>query len=106
METQTQRLVDPSTLRPWRFLTNHAQLLLVMARNPETTVCQLAEMLQVTERSVYRILADLQKAGYVERQKVGRHNRYEINPAVPLRDISVENQLVRDLLQLIRPGRA
>jgi DNA-binding transcriptional ArsR family regulator len=106
MERQKQPLVDPSTVRPWTFLTNHAQLLLAMARKPEATVCELAETLQVTERSVYRILADLQKAGYVERQKVGRHNRYEINPAVPLGDVSVENQLVRDLLQLIRPAGA
>jgi DNA-binding MarR family transcriptional regulator len=102
MEIEKQPPVDLSTLRSWTFLTHHAQLLLAMARNPETTVGELAEALRVTERSVYRILADLQKEGYVERRKVGRNNRYELNPAARLRDVDGDDRLVRDLIQLIR----
>jgi DNA-binding transcriptional ArsR family regulator len=93
-------LIDLSTLRSWTFITNHAQVLIAVAHHPDATVAELAEAAQITERSAYRILADLQKAGYVRRRKVGRENRYEVNPALPLRDPLVENEAVRDLLRL------
>jgi hypothetical protein len=59
---------------------------------------------KITERSAYRILADLQRAGYVQRRKLGRQNAYEINPSLPLRDPTIENERVRDLLSLVRDG--
>jgi len=93
--------IDLSTLRSWTFLTNHAQVLLAVAHNPQATVAELARTARITERSAYRLLADLQQAGYVRRRKVGRHNSYEINPNLPLRDPTVENGLVSDLLRLV-----
>jgi DNA-binding transcriptional ArsR family regulator len=92
--------IDLSTLRSWTFITSHAQVLLTVARHPEATVAELARAAEITERSAYRILADLQRSGYVRRQKAGRQNRYEVNPALPLRDPTVKNELVRDLLNL------
>ena len=92
---------DLRTLRSWTFITNHAQVLLAVARDPAATVAKLAAAAQITERSAYRILADLQRAGYVQRRKLGRHNAYEINPSLPLRDPTVENGRVRDLLSLL-----
>lgn len=88
-------------LRSWTFITNHAQILLAVARDPAATVAQLAAAAEITERSAYRILADLQQSGYVGRRKLGRHNVYEINPSMPLRDPTLENDCVRDLLSLI-----
>jgi DNA-binding transcriptional ArsR family regulator len=92
---------DLRSLRSWTFITNHAQVLLAVARDPAATVAELAVAAEITERSAYRILADLQRAGYVQRRKVGRHNHYEINPNLPLRDPTVENERVRDLLHLV-----
>lgn len=89
-----------SALRSWTFITSHAQVLLAVARNPAVTVAQLAATVKITERSAYRILADLQKAGYVRRRRLGRHNAYEIDRSLPLRDPTVENESVRDLLSL------
>jgi DNA-binding transcriptional ArsR family regulator len=91
---------DLRSLRSWTFITSHAQVLLALAREPTATVSKLAAAAEITERSAYRILADLQQAGYVRRRKVGRHNAYEINPSLPLRDPTVENEPVRDLLSL------
>jgi DNA-binding transcriptional ArsR family regulator len=92
---------DLWALRSWTFITNHAQILLALARDPAATVAELAAAAEITERSAYRILADLQQAGYVRRRKLGRHNIYEINPTMPLRDPTIENECVRDLLSLI-----
>ena len=88
-------------LRSWTFITNHAQILLAVARDPAATVAELAASVAITERSAYRILADLQDAGYVRRLKRGRQNAYEINSNMPLRDPTVENECVRDLLNLL-----
>jgi hypothetical protein len=96
-----QETTDLRALRTWTFITNHAQVLLAVARDPAATVAELAAAAEITERSAYRILADLQRAGYVQRRKLGRQNAYEINPSLPLRDPTVENELVRDLLHLV-----
>ena len=93
--------IDLSTLRSWTFMTSHARVLLALARDPNATVAELAEAVEITERSAYRMLADLQKEGYVRRRKSGRQNSYEINPNLPLLDPTVENGLVRDLLRLV-----
>lgn len=91
---------DLQGLRSWTFITSHGHVLLAVAQNPAATVAELAAASEITERSAYRILADLQTAGYVQRRKVGRHNAYEINPGLPLRDPTVKNECVRDLLRL------
>jgi len=93
--------IDFSTLRSWKFLTNHAQVLLAVARDPDATVAEVAETVQITERSAYRLLADLQKAGYVRRRRIGRQNSYEVNRTLPLRDPMVANELVTDLMSLL-----
>ena len=93
--------INFQALRSWTFITNHAQILLAVAQDPAATVAELAAAAEITERSAYRILADLQRAGYVRRRKLGRHNVYEINPSMPLRDPTIENGSVGDLLSLI-----
>jgi len=94
--------VDPFAVRSWTFITNHGQVLLTVARHPEATVAEVARTARITERSAYRMLADLQRAGYVRRRKVGRHNSYEVNGHLPLRDPTLENELVGDLIELVR----
>jgi DNA-binding transcriptional ArsR family regulator len=94
--------VEQFQFRSWTFITNHAQVLLTVAHHPEATVAEVARAARITERSAYRLLADLQQAGYVRRRKVGRHNSYEIDPNLPLGDPILENKLVGDLVALVR----
>jgi hypothetical protein len=98
--------VDLAARRQWRFVTNHAELFLAIARNPEASVVELAETAQITTRSAYRILADLQKAGYVRRRKHGTRNRYELNPDVPVGDPQLEDEPAANLLKLLSRNRA
>jgi DNA-binding MarR family transcriptional regulator len=69
----------------WVFLTNHAHVLLCIARDPQARARDIAEQVGITERAAQRILADLVAEGYVTRTKVGRRNRYTINPGGRLR---------------------
>ena len=63
----------------WRFLTNHGNALLCIARDPDARARDIAERVGITERAAQRIVADLIAGGYIHRTKVGRRNRYQIN---------------------------
>jgi DNA-binding IclR family transcriptional regulator len=62
----------------WSFLTNHAQVLACIARDPEVRLRDIAARLGITERTAFGIVTDLQQAGYVTKAKTGRRNRYEV----------------------------
>ncbi len=68
----------------WRFLTNHARVLLCIAGDPGVRLRDIAARVGITERSAYGIVTDLTTAGYVVKQKDGRRNRYQIQPHMPL----------------------
>jgi DNA-binding IclR family transcriptional regulator len=91
------------TRRRWTFITHHAQVLLAIARDPEMRVREIAEAVQITERYAYRVLNDLQEAGFVGRSRHGRGNRYRINPERTLGDPVVGDQSLREFLRLINP---
>ena len=71
--------------KPWTFVTNHTQVLLCIAHDPEVRLRDVALTVGITERAAQRILADLIEAGYVSRDRVGRRNRYTIDRARALR---------------------
>jgi DNA-binding transcriptional ArsR family regulator len=87
--------------RSWGFITSHARVLLAVAQEPELRVEAIAVAADVTERSVYRILADLVEAGYLRRRRAGTHNLYELYPERPLGDPLVEEHAMGELLSLI-----
>jgi DNA-binding IclR family transcriptional regulator len=85
----------------WTFLTNHAQVLLCIARNGRLTAKEIAGTVGITERTVQRILDDLEDAGYISRFRDGRKNRYEIHQELPMRHPAQSGRAIRDLLELI-----
>src|SRR5262245_13319640 len=88
--------------KPWRFVTNHTQVLLCIARDPDVRLRDVAEMVGITERAVQRIVADLVEAGFLERQRVGRRSRYVINRGVEMRHPAQAGHDVGELLELLR----
>jgi DNA-binding IclR family transcriptional regulator len=62
----------------WSFLTNHAFVLSLISQQPESTGLQIAQAVGITERATRKIIADLQDAGYLESERIGRRNRYRI----------------------------
>ena len=68
----------------WSFLTNHARVLVCIARDPGVRLREIADVLGVTERRAFGIVNDLTKAGYVVKEKDGRRNRYSIQNHLPL----------------------
>lgn len=92
-------------MRPFSFLTNHGMALLCIANDPEARMRDIAAEVQITERAAQRIVGDLVESGYLDRERVGRRNRYKIRPGLPIslpaqRDIDL-NSLLNVLLPAI-----
>jgi hypothetical protein len=82
----------------WSFLTNHARVLLRIARDPGARLRDIAAGLGITERTAYGIVTDLTEAGYVVKQKDGRRNHYQIQAHLPLPDPVGEAPAIGDVL--------
>jgi predicted ArsR family transcriptional regulator len=85
----------------WTFITNHARVLLCIARNPKTRLRDIADEIGITERAAQRIVSELVDAGYVSRRRVGRRNRYRVNRGRPMRAPEVKRIKVGEVLSLL-----
>ncbi len=85
----------------WTFLTNHAHVLLCVARDPDIRLRDVADFVGITERAAQRIVADLVEAGYLDRTREGRRNSYQLNPDIPLRHPLDRNHAIGDILEVL-----
>ena len=90
----------------WTFLTNHSHVLICLVRDPAARVRDIAFLVGITERAVQRIIADLEEAGVITRQRAGRRNQYEIHSERHLRHSVESNCTVGDLLGIVAPALA
>ncbi|GAA4606334.1 helix-turn-helix domain-containing protein [Actinoallomurus liliacearum] len=86
--------------KPWTFLTNHARVLIVIARNPQSRLRDIADTIGITERAAQTIVNDLEGAEYISRTKVGRRNHYSVDPTRPFRHPADADHRVEGLLTL------
>ncbi len=87
----------------WTFLTNHAHVLLCVARDPDVRLRDVAVAVGIPERAAQRIVADLVEAGYLERTREGRRNRYRIDRALPLRHPLEREHAIGEVLAVLTP---
>jgi predicted ArsR family transcriptional regulator len=86
--------------REWTFLTNHAHVLLSIARDPTVRLRDVAASVGITERAAQTIVADLEAAGYLHRTRVGRRNEYTVDPSGHFRHPAEADRRIGDLLAL------
>ena len=89
-----------SSQRSWTFLTNHAHVLLAVARDPTVRLRDVAESIGITERAAQAIVADLEAEGYLRRERVGRRNEYTVNGSGRFRHPAEADRRIGDLLKL------
>jgi predicted transcriptional regulator len=77
-------------------------VLLCIAADPDVRLRDVAETVGITERATQRIVADLVEAGFVQRRRVGRRNRYEIDRGVRMRHPSQFEHEIGELLDLLQ----
>lgn len=88
---------DPS----WTFLTNHARILIMIARDPGSRLRDIASSCGVTERTAHAIVADLVAGGYLTRIREGRRNRYLVAEGTRFRHAAEADHEIVGLLALI-----
>ena len=92
----------PPDGRRWTLVSKHGLVLSYLWQHPMHTGRQIADHIGVTERTILRIIADLESAGYVKRLKAGRQNVYSVDSLMPLRHESKHGIPVVNLLRALR----
>src|SRR3984957_2289010 len=82
------------TVPDFRFLTNHGNTLLLIARDPTIRIREIAALLDIPERAAQRIVSDLANTGYIDSERQGRRNVYSVKSDRPFnlpfqRDIDI-----------------
>jgi DNA-binding IclR family transcriptional regulator len=87
----------------WSFLTNHARVLVCIARDPGVRLRDIATTVGITERSAYGIVTDLTAAGYVVKEKDtdGRRNRYQIQTHLSLPEAMGQERTIGEVLDVL-----
>jgi DNA-binding MarR family transcriptional regulator len=84
----------------WTFLSNHGHVLLVIARDPDARMRDIAERVGITERAAQLIVADLVAERYLDRTRVGRRNTYHLVPGQSFRHPAEAGRLVDELVAI------
>ena len=86
------------------YLTNHSHVLVALDTDPELRVRDLAALVGITERAVQRILSDLEEAGAIKIERIGRRNRYRIQRGGKLRHPLEDHCTIGGLLSWVHEG--
>ena len=85
----------------WKFLTNHALVLCLIAQQPRTTAREISASIGITEKATRNIINDLEINGYVTKKKEGRRIRYRVYTDLPLRHEMQQDKAIGDLLEIL-----
>lgn len=77
--------------------------MLAIAREPESTMRDLAAKVGITERATQQIVADLVDAGYLLRRRAGRRNTYQVKAGRSFRHPLEQGHDVDELLMVLVP---
>ena len=85
----------------WKFLTNHALVLCVIAQQPRITAREISSTIGITEKATRNIIGDLEADGYLTKKKEGRRIRYKVDVELPIRSETQQDKAVGDLLVVL-----
>jgi CTP-dependent riboflavin kinase len=88
-------------MKDWNFITNHGLMLLYISQHPQCTTREMASTIRTTERTVHRVILDLEREGYITRQRTGKGNIYQISIGHGLKHELTRDLVVGDLLDLL-----
>lgn len=88
----------------WTFLTNHGHVLVTVASDPDARLREIAARVGITERAAQLIVGDLETAGYLSKERVGRRNRYVLHAGGRFRHPAESDQSVDSLLAIFLGG--
>lgn len=106
-------MTSPSVVKPahegvempkWTFLTNHSHVLILLTKAPDLTLRDIGARIGITERAVHKIVSELEASGYLERDRVGRRNRYKFSLGKSLRHPVESHKNIGDIIKVVLSG--
>ena len=85
----------------WTFLSNYGHVLVSLARDPDARMRDVATAVGITERAVQQIVRELVEQGYLQKEKMGRRNRYDVVRTAHLRHELESAVTLGDFLELL-----
>jgi len=85
----------------WKFLTNHALVLCLIAQQPRITARDISAAINITEKATRNIIKDLEADGYITKKREGRRIRYRVYTDLPLRHEIQQDRAIGDLLEIL-----
>lgn len=85
----------------WKFVTNHALVLCLIAKHPRITAREISASVGITEKATRNIINNLEADGYVTKKREGRRIRYRVDPDLPLRTETQQDRAIGDLLETL-----
>ncbi|OGO44570.1 MAG: DNA-binding protein [Chloroflexi bacterium RBG_16_58_8] len=85
----------------WKFLTNHALVLCLIAQQPRITARDISSSIGITEKATRNIITDLETEGYVTKKREGRRIRYKVDADLPLRHEFQQDKAIGALLEVL-----
>lgn len=89
----------------WTFLSNHGHVLVCLAADADVRLRDVAEQVGITERAAQQIVRDLEEAGYVVKERVGRRNHYAVVRSRTLRHPLEQQVRIGDFVDLVTSHR-
>ena len=77
--------------------------MLYLTRNPDARIREVAQSIGISDRATQGIVTDLTETGYITRERIGRRNRYTVNPDIAMRHPAQDGHEIGELLELLKP---
>jgi DNA-binding MarR family transcriptional regulator len=105
VKRRSKMATEPQVVPGWTFLSNHTHVMVCLAGNEDLTLRDIALTVGITERAVHRIVSELEEAGALTRERIGRRNVYRIHPELHLRHPLESHCTIGEILKLLTKKR-
>jgi DNA-binding transcriptional ArsR family regulator len=85
----------------WRVFSNHILILATLASSPSVRMRDMARRLELSERQVAFIIAELRSQGLISSERRGRRNYYAVHMEAPMPQPGFAGRCLGEILQPI-----
>jgi hypothetical protein len=85
----------------WNLMATHGIVLFYIAANPDSTMRQMSEALNLTERRIAQVVRDLAEEDFLTVTRSGRRNSYTVNPDAQFRHPTLSHVTLRRFVEML-----
>jgi hypothetical protein len=100
------RFHEMKVSKNWNLMATHGVVLFFIAGNPDATMRQMSESLNLTERRIAQVVRDLAEADLLTVKRQGRRNSYAVNPDASFRHPTLSHIRLSHFVKMITGASA